>query len=133
VAFKEGELVEDFTLQLNKMVATLATLGETIEEHVVVKILRCVPHQLMQIALAISTLLDVQTHTVVNLARRLKTIEEAFEDPPPSLQHDGKLYLIEEEWDVRRARRNYENQGFGGSGSSGSDGSGRRGGGHGDR
>jgi hypothetical protein len=35
-AFKEGESVEDFILQLNGMVTTLATLGETVEEHVVV-------------------------------------------------------------------------------------------------
>jgi hypothetical protein len=35
--FKEGESVEDFTLQLNGMAANLATLGETIVEHVVVE------------------------------------------------------------------------------------------------
>jgi hypothetical protein len=27
--------------------------------------------------------------TIVNLERRMKMVEEAFEDPPPSLQHDG--------------------------------------------
>jgi hypothetical protein len=36
-AFKEGESVEDFTLQLNEMAANLAMLSETIEEHVVVE------------------------------------------------------------------------------------------------
>jgi hypothetical protein len=42
--FGEGESVEDFALRLNGMVATLATLGENVEEYVVVeKILRCVP------------------------------------------------------------------------------------------
>jgi hypothetical protein len=45
---------------MNGMVATLATLGETVAEHTVVeKILRCVPPQLKQIALAIWTLLDM--------------------------------------------------------------------------
>jgi uncharacterized membrane protein YgcG len=127
-AFKEGESVEDFTLRLNGMVATL---GEIVEEHVVVeKILRCVP-RLKQIALAISTLLDVRTLTVANLAGRLKTAEEAFEDPPSSLQHEGKLYLTEEEWDAHRARRESDNQGSGISGGSGA--SGGRSGGRGDR
>jgi hypothetical protein len=51
--------------------------------------------------------------------------EEAFEDPPPSLQQDGKLYLTEEEWDVRWVQREAEKQSSGGSGSSGN------GGGHG--
>jgi hypothetical protein len=60
--------VEDFGLRLNGMVATLATLGEIVSEYVVVKkILRCVPHRLKQIALAIVMLLDVQSLTIVNL------------------------------------------------------------------
>jgi hypothetical protein len=89
--FKECESIEDFTLQLNGMVVTLATLSETVEEHVVMeKILRCVPPWLKQIALAISTLLNVRTLSVANLASQLKTVEEVFEDPPSSLQHEGK-------------------------------------------
>jgi hypothetical protein len=31
--FGEGESVEDFALRLNGMVATMATLGEVVEEH----------------------------------------------------------------------------------------------------
>jgi hypothetical protein len=45
--FREGESVKDFSIWMNSMVATLATLGEVVEEHKVVeKILRCVPPQL---------------------------------------------------------------------------------------
>ncbi|KAG8047551.1 hypothetical protein GUJ93_ZPchr0008g12023 [Zizania palustris] len=85
--FVEGESVEDFALRLNGMVTTLATLGEKVEEHTVVeKILRCVPPRLKQITLAISTLLDVQSLTVANLMGRLKTAEDAFEEPPSLLQ-----------------------------------------------
>jgi hypothetical protein len=63
--FGEGETVEDFALRLNGMVATLATLGQIVEEHKVMeKILCCVPPRLKQIALAISTLLDVESLTV---------------------------------------------------------------------
>jgi hypothetical protein len=51
--------VEDFSLWMNGMVATLATLGEVVEEHKVIeKILHSVPPRLKQITLAISTLLD---------------------------------------------------------------------------
>jgi hypothetical protein len=86
------------------MVATLATLGEVVEEYVVVKkILRCVPPRLKQIALAIVTLLDVRSLTIANLLGRLKAVEEAFEEPPSMLQQDGKLYLTKEEWDACRA------------------------------
>jgi hypothetical protein len=43
------------------MVATLATLSEMVEEHVVVeKVLRCVPPRLKQIVLAISTCQEVE-------------------------------------------------------------------------
>jgi hypothetical protein len=42
-SFKEGESVKDFMLQLNEMVATLATLDEIVEEQLVLeKVLRCV-------------------------------------------------------------------------------------------
>jgi hypothetical protein len=130
-AFKEGESVEDFILRLNGMVATL---GETVEEHVVVeKVLCCVPPRLKQIALAISTLLDVRTLIVANLFGRLKTVEDAFEDPPPALQQDSKLYLTEEEWDARRVWRETERQGSGGAGGSGSSGNGGGRGGGSDR
>jgi hypothetical protein len=53
------------------------------EEHKVIeKILHCVPPRLKQNALTISTLLDIQSLTVVNLAGRLKVVEEAFEELP---------------------------------------------------
>jgi hypothetical protein len=84
--FREGEFVEDFALRLNGMVATLATLGEVVEEHKVVeKILRRVPPRLKQITLTISTLLDVESLTVMNLMGRLKAAETAFEEPPSTL------------------------------------------------
>jgi hypothetical protein len=81
VTFGESETVEDFALCLNGMVVTLATLGEIVEEHKIMeKILYCVPPRLKQIALVISTLLDVESLTVANLAGRLKVAEEAFEE-----------------------------------------------------
>jgi uncharacterized membrane protein YgcG len=52
--------------------------------------------------------------TVIDLIGRLKEVEEAFEKMPMSLQQDRKLYLMEEEWDARRRKREAENHSGGG-------------------
>ena len=75
--------------------------------------------------MSIETLLDLDSMSVEELVGRLKAAEDAFEEAPGSLQHDGRLYLTEEEWDARRKKREAEN--YSGGGTSG--GSGRRGGG----
>jgi hypothetical protein len=107
--FGEGESVEDFALRLNSMVATMATHGKIKEEYIIIeKILRCLPQRLKQIAHSISTLLDVWSLTIANQAGRLRAAEEAFEEPPPMLLQDGKLYLTEEEWNACRTRRDEE-------------------------
>jgi hypothetical protein len=74
-----------------------------------VKMLRSLSPHFKQITIAIKTLLDVSTMSVTDLIGRLKEVEEAFEEAPTSLQQDGKLYLIEEEWDARRKKREPEN------------------------
>ncbi|KAG8052747.1 hypothetical protein GUJ93_ZPchr0001g31261 [Zizania palustris] len=75
------------------MVAMLATLGEVVEEEKVCeKIIRRIPPCLKQIALAITKLLDVSTLTIANLTGRHKATEETFEEPPSTVQVDGKLY-----------------------------------------
>lgn len=64
------------------MAAHLGTLGEDVKDPVIVaKILRSLPPRIKQISLAIKTLLDVSTMTVVDLTGRLKEAEEAFEEP----------------------------------------------------
>ncbi|XP_062232883.1 uncharacterized protein LOC133930247 [Phragmites australis] len=116
-AFKDGESVEEFALQLSGMVATLATLDEVVEETKVVEKLFCsVPQRFRQIVLAIETLLDASKLTLADATGRLKAAEDAFEPPLSMVQHDGKLYLTEEEWDARRKRREAKNRdGSGGS------------------
>ena len=127
--FEDGETVEDFALRLNNMAAQLATMDEEVEEaKVVAKILRSLPPRFKQIAIAIKTLLDISTMSVADLTGRLKEAEEAFEEAPASLQHEGKLYLTEEEWDARRKKRETENHSGGGA-SGGRGRAGRRGGG----
>jgi hypothetical protein len=81
------------------MVQHLATLGESLDEpKVVAKFLCSVPRRYRQIVLAIQTLLDVSNLTLANVMGRLKAAEQEMEDPPPTVNHNGKLYLTEEAW-----------------------------------
>lgn len=100
--FTDGETVEDYALRLTGMAAHLGTLGEEVKDaEIVAKILRSLPHQFKQIAIAIKTLLDVSTMSVADLTGRLKEAEESFEEPSASVQHDGNLYPTEQEWEAR--------------------------------
>jgi hypothetical protein len=47
--------------------------------------------------------------SVADLTGRLKEAEEAFKEAPTSLQMDEKMYLTEEECNVRRKKREAEN------------------------
>jgi hypothetical protein len=72
-------------------------------------------------------LLNISTVTLANVMGRLKAAEQEMEDPPPMVNHDGKLYLMEEAWMEKWKLRNSDKQPGGGSGCRGGDG-GRRGG-----
>ena len=60
------------------------------------------------------TLLDVST-TLIDLVGRLKVAKDSFEEAPMSLQHDGRLYLMKEEWDAWWKKREVENHSSAGS------------------
>jgi hypothetical protein len=108
--FDDGETVEDYALRLSGMAAHLTTLGEEVKDsEIIVKMLRSLPPRFKQITIAIKTLLNMSTMSVANLTRRLKEVEEVFEEASTSLQQDGKLYLTEEEWDARRKKHEAEN------------------------
>jgi hypothetical protein len=114
--FNDGESVEDFALRLNGMAAELSTLGAGVEEKIVEKIARSVPSRFKQIVLSITTLLDLSTLTVSNMVGRLRAAEDAFEEAPGSLQHSGRLYLTEEEWNARckKEAEHHPGRSFGG-------------------
>jgi hypothetical protein len=79
------------------MAAHLATLDEEVkDDEIVAKMLKSLSPRFKQITITIKTLLDVSTMSVADLIGRLKEAEEAEEEAPTSLQHDGKLYLTEE-------------------------------------
>jgi hypothetical protein len=108
--FDDGETVEDYVLCLSGMVACLTMLSEEVKDgEIVAKMLQSLPPRFKQITIAIKTLLDVSTMSVVDLTGWLKEAEEAFEEAPTMLQQDGKLYLTEEEWDAWRKKREVEN------------------------
>jgi hypothetical protein len=73
---------------------------------------------------AIRTLLDISTLSVVEVTGRLKASEDSFEEAPATLHHEGKLYMTADEWESRRKKGDDECVG-GGSGSSGARGGGR--------
>jgi hypothetical protein len=126
--FKEGESMEEFSMRLSGMVQHIATLGETVDEtKVVSKFLRSVLHRYKQIVIAIQTLLDVSTLTLVNVTGRLKAAEEELEAPPPTVHHNGKLYLSEEAWEEKWRLCDGEKNPGGGSGGRGGGRNGGRG------
>jgi hypothetical protein len=68
VEFKDGESVEDFGMRIVNLVATLKTLGETVDEpRVVKKILRVLPPRFGQVAVSIEMFCDLKTLTVEEL------------------------------------------------------------------
>jgi hypothetical protein len=98
----DGEIIEDYALRLKIMATYLTTLGAEVKEtQIVEKMLRSLPHRFKQITIAIKTLLDVSTMSVADLNGRLKEVEEEFEEAPAMVQHEGSLYLMEEEWTAR--------------------------------
>jgi hypothetical protein len=99
VAFRDGETVGDFALRINGLVTSLREMGETLEDHrVVKKILRVVPKRLKQVAVAIEMLTDLDTAKIEELVGRLRVAEEADNDDSKEAATEvaGKLYLTEE-------------------------------------
>jgi hypothetical protein len=120
--FDDVETVEDYVLRLSGMAAHLAAHGEEVKDgEIIAKMLRSLLPRFKQITIAIKTLLDVSTMSVADLTGQLK---EKFEEALTSLQQDGKLYLTEVEWDMRRKKWEAENH-FGSGARGGGTGKGR--------
>jgi hypothetical protein len=101
IRFKEGEVVDDFTMRLDSMVVALGTLGEEIKvQQVVQKVLRVVPKHLSYVAITIEVTQDLSKLTLKDVGGRLRGEEDHAkeEDALPSPRVDGKLLLTEEQW-----------------------------------
>jgi hypothetical protein len=109
VDFHDGESVGDFTLRINGLVASLREMGETLEDHrVVKKILRVVPKRLKQVAVAIEMLTDLNMTTIEELVGRLRVAEDADDTKAKEVATEGvgQLLLTEAQWEARRRERN---------------------------
>jgi hypothetical protein len=116
----DKEIVEDYAVCLNSLAAHLATLGKVVKEtQIVEKMLHGLPSWFKHVTIAIKTLLDVSMMNVADLTGHLKEAEEAFKEPPDMMQHEGKLYLMVEEWYAWWKKRKAAN-GLDGRSSSGS-------------
>jgi hypothetical protein len=62
-------------------------LGEEVKDgDIIMKMIRSLPPRFKQIMIAIKTLLNMSTMSVVDLTGRLKEAEEVFEEAPTLLQ-----------------------------------------------
>jgi hypothetical protein len=75
--FKVGEMIDDFGVRINSLVAQLAVLGTTYtEEEVVRRFLQALPPRFNQIAASSETLLDLANVSLDEMIGRLKPVEE---------------------------------------------------------
>ncbi|CAN6194253.1 unnamed protein product [Urochloa humidicola] len=117
--FTSGESVDDYTMRLQNIIATLETVGETIPpQRVVEKLLRTVPKSLRQVAVAIQVSADLATLTLEDASGRLRAAEEVEAEDDGALPPgaDGKLLLTMEQWDARRRERREKERARGRSG-----------------
>jgi hypothetical protein len=62
-------------------------LGEEVKDgDIIMKMIRSLPPRFKQIMIAIKTLLNMSTMSIVDLTGRLKEAEEVFEEAPTLLQ-----------------------------------------------
>ena len=83
IAFRDGESVEDFALQLSNIVQRLAILGDPEPEaKVVAKYLRITWLRYKQLVVSIETLLDISKLSIEEVTGRLKAATN--DEPAPS-------------------------------------------------
>ncbi|CAN6212977.1 unnamed protein product [Urochloa humidicola] len=107
--FNDGESVAEFAVRVNRLTARLSNLGERLEApRVVKKVLRVVPKQLRQVAVAVEMLADLDAMSLDELVGRLQIAEDAVvedDEPVGSVIHNGRLMMSEAQWEARRKQR----------------------------
>ncbi|XP_071683640.1 uncharacterized protein [Lolium perenne] len=117
ITFREGERVDEFSLRITTLAATLRSLGDTCDdERIVRKFLSVVHRRLVQIAFSIETMMDPSVLTVEEVVGHLQDVEERLDGEKSDTGR--QLLLTEKQWEEKRK------QGRGGSGGSSSHGGG---------
>jgi hypothetical protein len=120
IAFKEGELVDNFAMRISSLASQLRALGDTMDDaRVVRKFLRVVPPRFTQVAISIETLPDLSELSIKELTGRLRVVEDCLEDGRESF--DGGELLLSKKCEARKR------QGRGGDAPSSGGGTGRGG------
>lgn len=98
IYFKDGELMDDFSLRITTLAENLCGLGETVNNtRIVKKILRVLPKHYSQITVSIETLLDVNMLAVEDLVGCLRAGEDRI-DVDAITEKSERLMLSEDEW-----------------------------------
>ncbi|XP_072150855.1 uncharacterized protein [Setaria viridis] len=80
IYFKDGKLVDDFSLRITTLAENLRGLGETISDTRIVKKILCVlSKRYSQIAVSIEMLLDVNTLALEDLVGHLRTAKDRID------------------------------------------------------
>jgi CHAD domain-containing protein len=98
LTFRDGESIEDFTMQLTSLMNQLVILDDPeADDKVVTKYLLVAWPRYHQLVVSMETLLDITMLSMEEVIARLKTVED---DGVIVSNRDrcDKLYLIEEEW-----------------------------------
>ena len=76
IRFKDDESVDDFSMRITGLANSITTLGGSISEtEIMKKMLQVVPDHLLQVAISIETLLNVNDLTVEEVTERLCNVE----------------------------------------------------------
>ncbi|GJY64325.1 hypothetical protein Tco_0465785 [Tanacetum coccineum] len=110
---KEDEAIDTFTAKLTPLVNKAASLGNTIEDSVVVrKLLNVVPDKFLQIVASIEKYSDLDEMSVEEAIGRSKTFEERIKVKKGKAFEDQDKLLFAKHNDNGR-RHHYDDQGGG--------------------
>jgi hypothetical protein len=99
ICFKEGDIVDDFSMRIIGLANSITVLGGTITKaKIVKKMLHVVPEPLEQVVISIETMLNVDTLSVEEVTSHLRNVEQQKKRSNSAVDKLCHLILTEEEW-----------------------------------